>query len=107
MSVSVTRRKEGLKGTYRIPGDKSISHRAVMLGAIADGDTHVTGFLNGADCASTIGCFRAMGVDIDYDGGTDVTVHGVGLCGLREFGHYDPYHLGTSFGTVLCIFSYR
>jgi 3-phosphoshikimate 1-carboxyvinyltransferase len=77
MSVSVTRRKEGLKGIYRVPGDKSIPHRAVMLGAIADGDTHVTGFLNGADCTSTNGCFRAMGVDIDYDGGTEVTVFSV------------------------------
>lgn len=97
MSVSVTRRKEGLKGIYRVPGDKSISHRAVMLGAIADGDTHVTGFLNGADCTSTIGCFNAMGVDIDYDGGTDVTVHGVGLCGLKEpSGTLDCGNSGTT-----------
>lgn len=73
----------GLRGSVTVPGDKSISHRSVMLGAIADGTTHVSGFLNGADCTSTINCFRAMGVDIDYDGGTDVTVHGVGLHGLR------------------------
>lgn len=46
-------------------GDKSISHRAVMLGALSNGETHVTDFLNGADCLSTIGCFRAMGVPIE------------------------------------------
>ncbi len=83
MSRTIEKRKEGLKGSYSVPGDKSISHRAVMLGAIAEGTTHISGFLNGADCNSTIGCFRAMGVDIDYEGGTDVTVHGVGLHGLK------------------------
>ena len=77
----------GLNGNITVPGDKSISHRSVMLGAIADGTTHVSGFLNGADCTSTINCFREMGVDIEYDGGTDVVVHGVGLHGLKAPDH--------------------
>ena len=81
--MMVTGRISGLKGRIRVPGDKSISHRAVMLGAIAEGTTRISGFLNGADCISTIGCFRRMGADIEYDGGTDVKVHGVGLYGLK------------------------
>jgi len=72
-----------LRGTIDVPGDKSISHRAVMFNAIAEGTAHITHFLPGADCLSTIACFRAMGVQIDHHGDT-VTVHGVGLRGLRE-----------------------
>ena len=74
----------GLRGTIRVPGDKSISHRAVMLGSISEGTTHITGFLNGADCISTVNCFKAMGVNIEYDGGSEVLVHGAGLFGLKE-----------------------
>lgn len=70
-------------GTITVPGDKSISHRAVMLGALADGTTHITGFLKGADCLSTIDCFRKMGIDIELDGDT-VTVCGKGLYGLTQ-----------------------
>lgn len=72
----------GLRGTLTVPGDKSISHRAVMFGALADGDTHITGFLMGEDCLSTISCFRQMGVQIDVSD-SEVVVHGVGLHGLR------------------------
>ena len=72
-----------LRGTIDVPGDKSISHRAVMFNAIAEGTAHITHFLPGADCLSTIACFRAMGVQIDHHGDS-VTVHGVGLRGLRE-----------------------
>lgn len=72
-----------LRGTLDVPGDKSISHRAVMFNAIAEGTAHITHFLPGADCLSTIACFRAMGVQIDHHGDS-VTVHGVGLRGLRE-----------------------
>ena len=54
-----------LKGELSIPGDKSISHRAIMLGAIADGKTRITNFLKGADCLSTIDCFRKMGIEIE------------------------------------------
>lgn len=74
-----------LKGTISIPGDKSISHRSIMFGAIANGLTKVTGFLDGADCRSTIECFRRMGVEIDHSFGSDtVLVHGNGLHGLKE-----------------------
>ena len=54
-----------LRGEITVPGDKSISHRAVMLGALANGTTHITGFLMGEDCLSTIDCFRKMGVEIN------------------------------------------
>lgn len=68
-------------GTITVPGDKSVSHRAVMLGALADGTTHISGFLKGADCLATIDCFRKMGIEIEVDG-ENVTVHGKGLHGL-------------------------
>lgn len=74
-------RKNFLKGKITVPGDKSISHRAVMFGSIAKGTTEIKGFLQGADCLSTIGCFRKIGVDIINDGNS-VTVHGNGLRGL-------------------------
>ena len=70
-------------GVMTVPGDKSISHRAVMLGALADGDTEITGFLKGADCLSTIDCFRSMGIEIEVEG-EKVTVHGKGLHGLKK-----------------------
>lgn len=70
-----------LRGTVKIPGDKSISHRSVMFGAIAKGRTEITGFLQGADCLSTISCFRSMGIEIINDKHT-VTVNGRGLHGL-------------------------
>lgn len=70
-------------GALTVPGDKSISHRAVMFGAICDGVSHITGFLNGADCLSTIECFRQMGVQIDVNNDA-VTVYGKGLHGLKK-----------------------
>ena len=77
------RKVKGLNGTIAIPGDKSISHRAVMFGSLAKGTTHITNFLSGADCLATIDCFRAMGVEIEQDG-TEVIVHGNGLHGLKK-----------------------
>ena len=71
-----------LRGDVTVPGDKSISHRAVMFGALADADTHITGFLMGEDCLSTISCFKKMGVSIDVSD-KEVVVHGVGLHGLK------------------------
>lgn len=68
-------------GQIKVPGDKSISHRAVTLGSLANGVTEISGFLKGADCLSTIDCFRKMGIDIDING-ENVTVHGNGLRGL-------------------------
>lgn len=72
---------KNLKGTLSVPGDKSISHRAVMFGALAQGTTKISGFLEGADCLSTIRCFRQMGISIEQNG-SDVLVHGKGLHGL-------------------------
>jgi 3-phosphoshikimate 1-carboxyvinyltransferase len=72
-----------LVGRLRVPGDKSISHRSMMLGALAEGVTRVSGFLEGADALSTMNVFRAMGVTIEGPQAGRVTVHGVGLHGLR------------------------
>lgn len=70
-----------LRGEISVPGDKSISHRAVMFGALAKGTTEVTHFLQGADCLSTIDCFRRMGIDIENTP-SRILVHGKGLGGL-------------------------
>ncbi len=83
-----------LAGRLRVPGDKSVSHRAVMLGAIAEGVTEVTGFLEGADCLATMGAFRAMGVPIEGPEGGRLVVRGVGLHGLEA--PAAPLDLGNS-----------
>ena len=70
-----------VRGEITVPGDKSISHRSVMFGSIAKGTTEIHNFLEGADCLSTIGCFRRMGIDIENKNGV-VTVHGKGMHGL-------------------------
>jgi 3-phosphoshikimate 1-carboxyvinyltransferase len=94
-----------LRGQARVPGDKSISHRTLMLGALADGVSHVSGFLPGDDCLATLGCMRALGVEIEIGSEgfsrlganagatveaataeavtTNVTIHGRGLRGLQ------------------------
>ena len=72
-----------VRGDIRVPGDKSISHRAIMLGALAEGVTEVHGFLEGADALATAQIFRAMGVRIDGPEQGQVKVHGVGLHGLQ------------------------
>ena len=91
----------GLHGIITVPGDKSISHRAIMLGALADGTTRITGFLMGEDCLSTIDCFRKMGVEIEV-GEREVLVHGVGLHGLKQ--PAEPLYTGNSGTTtrLLC-----
>lgn len=74
-----------LTGQLRVPGDKSMSHRSIMLGSIAEGTTRVSGFLNGEDCLATLAAFRAMGVTID--GPTEageLTIQGVGMHGLKK-----------------------
>ena len=77
-------RKSGpLKGEITVPGDKSISHRAVMFGSLAKGTTEITGFLQGADCLSTISCFESMGIAIENKEDI-VLVHGNGLRGLKK-----------------------
>jgi len=75
--------QRGLRGTIRVPGDKSISHRSVMLGALANGVTEITGFLDGDDCRSTIACFRELGIAITQEG-ERVIVHGRGMRGLTK-----------------------
>ncbi len=72
-----------VRGRVRVPGDKSISHRSVMLGGIAEGRTEVTGFLAGADCLATLDAFRRMGVAVDRLDETSLRVHGRGLHGLQ------------------------
>lgn len=84
--------------TVTVPGDKSISHRALMLGSIATGRTEVTGFLNGADCLATAAAMRAMGVSIGEAGPTALSIDGVGLHGLRA--PADTLDLGNS-GTAM------
>ena len=77
----ITKAGNKLRGEIQVPGDKSVSHRAVMLGSIGNGTTEITNFLQGADCLSTIGCFRAMGIEIDNSPGR-ILVQGRGLHGL-------------------------
>lgn len=72
---------KNLRGELQVPGDKSISHRAVMFGSLASGTTKISHFLNGADCLSTISCFRKMGIAIEQNQDS-VLVHGKGLHGL-------------------------
>ena len=74
-------RTHAFRGELSVPGDKSISHRGIMFGAISNGLTEVTNFLQGADCLSTISCFRQLGISIENDG-SKVLVHGKGLHGL-------------------------
>jgi 3-phosphoshikimate 1-carboxyvinyltransferase len=82
----------------RVPGDKSISHRAIMLGSLAEGRTEVSGFLAGEDCLATMAAFRSMGVGIQQTTGTELVIGGVGLHGLQPPG--DAVDLGNS-GTAM------
>lgn len=94
--TTITKRTYGLKGEITIPGDKSISHRSVMFGAIANGTTEVTGFLKGADCLSTIGCFRSLGIDIREES-DKILIYGKGLHGLSApSGTLDTGNSGTT-----------
>src|SRR3979411_2919024 len=92
--IATVRRARRLQGVVRVPGDKSISHRALILGSIADGESRLRGLSTGADVQSTAGCMRALGVET-----TDSSVHGVGMHGLRRaagppgWGHPRP-HVG-------------
>ena len=85
-----------IRGEITVPGDKSISHRSVMFGSIANGTTEIHNFLEGADCLSTIGCFRRMGIEIENKNGT-VIVHGKGMHGLTApSGTLDCGNSGTT-----------
>ena len=72
-----------LRGRIRVPGDKSISHRALLLGALAKGASQVSGFLPSGDCLATLACLRALGVKVEVHDPTALTIHGRGLRGLR------------------------
>lgn len=76
------KRSAPLRGEITVPGDKSISHRAVMFGALAKGTTSITNFLKGADCLSTISCFEKMGIEIEQLP-SEILIHGKGLHGLN------------------------
>lgn len=75
--------KTGLQGTIRVPGDKSISHRSIMFGSLAEGTSHISGFLEGEDSLNTLRAFQAMGVDIEGPTDGKVSIHGVGMHGLK------------------------
>jgi 3-phosphoshikimate 1-carboxyvinyltransferase len=72
-----------LHGRVHVPGDKSISHRALLLGALADGPTHISRFLPSGDCLATLACIQALGIQVEKHDATTVTVHGRGLTGLQ------------------------
>ena len=80
----IARPGRNVSGRIRVPGDKSISHRALMLGAIAKGETVIRGFLPGEDCIATLNALRAMGVQIDDSNLAEIHVSGVGMRGLRK-----------------------
>jgi 3-phosphoshikimate 1-carboxyvinyltransferase len=87
-----------VKGRIRVPGDKSVSHRSIMLGSLAQGTTHISGFLEGEDAMATLQAFRDMGVVIEGPVDGKVTVHGVGLHGLKQ--PPGPLYVGNS-GTTM------
>ena len=82
MASFVTSHSKSLSGSIRVPGDKSISHRSIMLGSIATGTTRVSGFLQGEDSLATLNAFKEMGVSIERKG-SDVIIQGVGMHGLK------------------------
>ncbi|MGN0382696.1 MAG: 3-phosphoshikimate 1-carboxyvinyltransferase, partial [Eubacterium sp.] len=96
----IFRKSKGLKGEIIVPGDKSISHRAIMLGSLANGTTEIHNFLNGADCLSTISCFKKMGIDINISDST-ISIYGNGLHGLKK--PKDTLYTGNSGTTTRLI----
>ena len=98
--MKISKLTKPLCGELNIPGDKSISHRAVMLGSLAEGDTEVSDFLEGADCLSTIDCFRKMGIEIEKTC-EKIIVHGKGLRGLKK--PYETLNCGNSGTTTRLI----
>lgn len=97
MSYYIAQPVQGAAGAVRVPGDKSVSHRSLMLGGIADGTTEVRGFLESEDCLATMKAMHALGVTIERPGPYEVRVHGVGLRGLKPAGHaLDMGNSGTA-----------
>lgn len=91
-----------INGEVRVPGDKSISHRSIMLGSLADGETRIKGFLTGADSVATLNAFREMGVEISDPNGEEIIIKGVGVDGLKAA--RSPLDLGNS-GTSMRLLS--
>ncbi len=105
--IALEKAKHPLKGDVFVPGDKSISHRSIMFGALAEGTTEITGFLESADCLSTIECFKKLGILIDHtmrptNGVPTITVHGKGLHGFTA--PKDTLYTGNS-GTTTRLMS--
>lgn len=95
LEPKIVPRVSRVSGRLRVPGDKSISHRYAMLAAIADGESHLTGYAPGADCASTLACLAALGAGVTR--GDTLTIRGLGLGGLRApAGPLDAANSGTS-----------
>ncbi len=82
MSWLMSTRSEGLSGNLTVPGDKSISHRSVILGSIAEGASHISGILEGDDVVATISAFRKLGVQITGPSEGELVINGVGKNGL-------------------------
>lgn len=91
-----------LKGALRVPGDKSVSHRSIMFGSLAEGTTEITGFLEGEDCLATLNAFRALGVQIEGPDKGRIIINGVGMHGLKA--PSAPIDLGNS-GTSMRLLS--
>jgi 3-phosphoshikimate 1-carboxyvinyltransferase len=83
VSRLIVRPSAPLRGRKSVPGDKSISHRALLLSALSEGASRIDGFLPSSDCLATLTCLRALGVQIEIHDSTSLTVHGRGLCGLQ------------------------
>lgn len=89
--------KGPIRGTMSVPGDKSISHRSVIFGSIATGDTVIDGFLRGKDCLSTVACMRALGAAVEEEADGRIVIHGRGFDGLKEAGNVlDTGNSGTT-----------
>ncbi|MBU1894307.1 MAG: 3-phosphoshikimate 1-carboxyvinyltransferase, partial [Candidatus Omnitrophica bacterium] len=101
MDWKIKKNTKGLKGEIEVPPDKSISHRSVILGALANAKCHVSNFLFSDDCIRTLEAFRAMGIRIDQEG-ANITVFGKGLRGLKS--PLDALCLGNS-GTSMRVLS--
>jgi len=95
-TTTIIRPARSLRGSIRLPGDKSISHRYAILGAIAEGTTRLENFSTGADCASTLACLKSLGVDWERDGG-NVVIRG---SGLRVHSPAEPLDCGNSGSTM-------
>ena len=97
MTITLNYCSHSVRGELKVPGDKSISHRAIILGSIAEGKTKVDGFLLGDDCINTIKCFQKLGVSIDQ-AGEQIVIAGRGLAGLKE--PKAVLHVGNSGTTI-------